>query len=166
VKWPRTCDVASRVTWPRVWRGRDALPRVRRSTSVEREYANKDARKASWGVPEVKCRRAGERNPTTPLTQECVPDVQRRSRGSATLPRHMRKNAFQTRYAGHGERNPTAPHTQECVPDVQRRSRGSATLSRHMRKNVFQRCNGGRRGSATLPRRIPKNAFQTCNAGR
>jgi hypothetical protein len=99
--------------------------------------------------PRMRSRRA------TPVARERNP-----------IPRRMRKNAFQTRYAGHGERNPTAPHTQECVPDVQRRSRGSATLSRHMRKNVFQRCNGGRRGSATLPRRIPKNAFQTCNAGR
>ena len=123
MKWPRTCVVASRVTWPRVWRGRDALPRVRRSTSVDREYANKHARKASWGVPEVQCRRARgaqpyraayprmcsrratavarERNPTAPHAQECVPEVQRRSAR---------------------ERNPTTPHTQECVPNVQRRS--------------------------------------------
>jgi hypothetical protein len=57
------------------------------------------------GVPDVQCQRAGERkpyyarmrsrsarpvarerNPATPHVQECVPDVQRRSRRSATLP--------------------------------------------------------------------------------
>ena len=52
---------------------------------------------------------------TTPHTQECVPDVQRRSRGSATLPRHMLKNAFQTCNAGGAGAQPYRPNTRERV---------------------------------------------------
>jgi hypothetical protein len=104
---------------------------------------------------------ARERNPTAPHTQECVPDVQRRSRGSATLPRRMPRMCSRRATpvarernptASHAqecvpdaqrrvarERNPTAPHTQECVPDVQRRSRGSATLPRRMPRMCSRR---------------------------
>jgi hypothetical protein len=88
---------------------------------------------------------ARERNPTTPLTQECFPD--------ALTPVAR-------------ERNPTTAHTQECVPDVQRRSRGSATLYRAACARMRSRRATPVTGSATLPRRIPKNVFQTCNGGR
>ncbi len=104
----------------------------------------------------------------TPHARERVPDVRRRSRGSATLPRHMRGNAFRTCDAGRAgaqpyratrvgtcpgratpvaqERNPTAPHAWGRVPDVRRRSRGSATLPRHTRGDVSRACNAGRAG--------------------
>src|SRR5271165_5789045 len=50
---------------------------------------------------------ARERNPTAPHAQECVPDVQRRSRGSATLPRHIPKNVFHTCNVGRCRALPT-----------------------------------------------------------
>ena len=52
--------------WFALWLGRDALPRVRRCTSIEREQAHKKGGNKHKGL-------------------ERFPDVQRRTRGSASL---------------------------------------------------------------------------------
>ncbi len=87
---------------------------------------------------------AQERNPAAPHARERVPDVQRRSRRSATLPRHTRGNVFQTATPVAQERNPTVPGARERVPD----------------------CNAGRAGAQ--PYRVTRagTLFQTCAAGR
>jgi hypothetical protein len=73
------------------------------------------------------------------------PDVQPRSRGSATLPRHARRYA-DTPTRRHAsptpvarERNPTAPRApirRYADTPPQPRSRGSATLPRHARRHA------------------------------
>src|SRR5271166_4792084 len=93
VKWPCTREVASRVAW-------DALLRVRRSTSIEREY----------------------RTNTRELGIKGFVGVRTCNAGRAHLPRRMRRMCSRRATPVARERNPTAPHTQECVPNVQHRS--------------------------------------------
>src|SRR5271157_2231972 len=61
--------------------GRDALPRVRRRASIGREQAHKKGENKQKGLQRLL-------------------DAQRRSRGSASLPRHSRRNACLMRNAG------------------------------------------------------------------
>ena len=86
--WPISIRDRSIITAIHLWHGlacgRDAL----RASGVAREYANKNAR--------TRDRRL--RGPA---------DVRRRSRGSATLPRHTRKNAFQSCNVGRYRTLPT-----------------------------------------------------------
>ena len=72
------------VAWSRVWRGSAVgmrSRRVRRRTSIEREQAQKKGGNKHNGL-------------------ERLADVQRRTRGSASLPRHARERIPTARRAG------------------------------------------------------------------
>ena len=75
--------------------------------SIEREYRTNTRELGIKGFVGVRKFKRRSRASTTSHAQECVPDALRRSRGSATLPRRMRKNAFQTCNTGRCRTLPT-----------------------------------------------------------
>jgi len=98
VKWPCTREVASRVAW-------DALLRVRRSTSIEREY----------------------RTNTRELGIKGFVGVRTCNAGRAHLPRRMRRMCSRRATPVARERNPTC--AWECAPTMGWKSPSDRTLA-------------------------------------
>ncbi len=126
-----------------MWRGRDALPRVRRSTSVEREYPNKHARtrdKGFRGRPNIHA---------TPVARERKPY-------RATCA-GMRSRTCNAGRAGAQPYRATCAGMRSRTCDAGRAERNPTTQCAGMRCRT---CNAGRAGAQTLPRHMRRNAFQ------